>query len=116
MEILSTLLRNPYHHSLPFSIPVHFMNGIYQVYFKLEMVYSKLVMEVGSECERSLEQSHTLLSTLKSVGLEGVPYLLDSRLPAGSRDCEQLRRPAKGGRVACFSLNLCDYCRSRGRH
>ncbi|OXB65485.1 hypothetical protein ASZ78_014836 [Callipepla squamata] len=31
MEILSTLLRNPYHHSLPFSIPVHFMNGIYQV-------------------------------------------------------------------------------------
>ncbi|XP_064014477.1 pleckstrin homology domain-containing family H member 2 isoform X4 [Pogoniulus pusillus] len=31
MEILSTLLRNPYHHSLPFSIPVHFMNGMYQV-------------------------------------------------------------------------------------
>ncbi|XP_027721293.1 pleckstrin homology domain-containing family H member 2 isoform X2 [Vombatus ursinus] len=31
MEILSTLLRNPYHHSLPFSIPVHFMNGIYQI-------------------------------------------------------------------------------------
>ncbi|XP_075392008.1 pleckstrin homology domain-containing family H member 2 isoform X2 [Tenrec ecaudatus] len=31
MEILSTLLRNPYHHSLPFSIPVHFLNGIYQV-------------------------------------------------------------------------------------
>ncbi|KAL4694336.1 hypothetical protein H8959_013601 [Pygathrix nigripes] len=31
MEILSTLLRNPYHHSLPFSVPVHFMNGIYQV-------------------------------------------------------------------------------------
>ncbi|XP_021004775.1 pleckstrin homology domain-containing family H member 2 isoform X4 [Mus caroli] len=31
MEILSTLLRNPYHHSRPFSIPVHFMNGLYQV-------------------------------------------------------------------------------------
>ncbi|XP_051017115.1 LOW QUALITY PROTEIN: pleckstrin homology domain-containing family H member 2 [Acomys russatus] len=31
MEILSTLLRNPYRHSLPFSIPVHFMNGVYQV-------------------------------------------------------------------------------------
>uniref|UniRef100_UPI00398F201D pleckstrin homology domain-containing family H member 2 isoform X2 n=1 Tax=Pristiophorus japonicus TaxID=55135 RepID=UPI00398F201D len=31
MEILSTLLRNPYHHSLPFSVPVHFMNGTYQV-------------------------------------------------------------------------------------
>ncbi|XP_060042931.1 pleckstrin homology domain-containing family H member 2 isoform X3 [Erinaceus europaeus] len=31
MEILSTLLRNPYHHSLPFSVPVHFLNGLYQV-------------------------------------------------------------------------------------
>ncbi|XP_048339958.1 pleckstrin homology domain-containing family H member 1 isoform X2 [Sphaerodactylus townsendi] len=31
MEIISILLRNPYHHSLPFSIPVHFMNGTYQV-------------------------------------------------------------------------------------
>nr|XP_014347011.1 PREDICTED: pleckstrin homology domain-containing family H member 1 [Latimeria chalumnae] len=31
MEVMSILLRNPYHHSLPFSIPVHFMNGTYQV-------------------------------------------------------------------------------------
>ncbi|XP_040925121.1 pleckstrin homology domain-containing family H member 1 isoform X2 [Betta splendens] len=31
MEIISILLRNPYHHSLPFSIPVHFMNSTYQV-------------------------------------------------------------------------------------
>ncbi|XP_042294777.1 pleckstrin homology domain-containing family H member 1 isoform X2 [Sceloporus undulatus] len=31
MEIVSILLRNPYHHSFPFSIPVHFMNGTYQV-------------------------------------------------------------------------------------
>ncbi|XP_055986504.1 pleckstrin homology domain-containing family H member 2 [Sorex fumeus] len=31
MEILSVLLRNPYHHSLPFSVPVHFPNGTYQV-------------------------------------------------------------------------------------
>ncbi|KAG7229889.1 hypothetical protein INR49_009606 [Caranx melampygus] len=31
MEILSILLRNPYHHSLPFSIPVHFLNNTYQV-------------------------------------------------------------------------------------
>ncbi|XP_058470740.1 pleckstrin homology domain-containing family H member 1 [Solea solea] len=31
MEIVSILLRNPYHHSLPFSIPVHFMNNTYQV-------------------------------------------------------------------------------------
>uniref|UniRef100_A0A4X2LYJ4 Pleckstrin homology, MyTH4 and FERM domain containing H1 n=1 Tax=Vombatus ursinus TaxID=29139 RepID=A0A4X2LYJ4_VOMUR len=31
MEVVSILLRNPYHHSLPFSIPVHFVNGTYQV-------------------------------------------------------------------------------------
>ncbi|RXM99213.1 Pleckstrin homology domain-containing family H member 2 [Acipenser ruthenus] len=31
MEILSILLRNPYHLSLPFSIPVHFLNNTYQV-------------------------------------------------------------------------------------
>ncbi|XP_074661838.1 pleckstrin homology domain-containing family H member 1-like [Tubulanus polymorphus] len=31
LEILSILLRNPFHHSLPISIPVHFMNGTYQV-------------------------------------------------------------------------------------
>lgn len=31
MEVLSVLLKNPYHHSLPHSIPVHFLNGAYQV-------------------------------------------------------------------------------------
>ncbi|KAG3261252.1 pleckstrin homology, MyTH4 and FERM domain containing H1, transcript variant X1 [Ictidomys tridecemlineatus] len=31
MEVVSILLRNPFHHSLPFSIPVHFANGTYQV-------------------------------------------------------------------------------------
>lgn len=31
MEVLSILLKNPYHHSLPHSIPVHLSNGAYQV-------------------------------------------------------------------------------------
>uniref|UniRef100_A0AAY4DGT4 Pleckstrin homology domain containing, family H (with MyTH4 domain) member 2 n=1 Tax=Denticeps clupeoides TaxID=299321 RepID=A0AAY4DGT4_9TELE len=31
LEVLSILLRNPYHHSLPFSVPVHFLNNTYQV-------------------------------------------------------------------------------------
>lgn len=31
MEVVSILQRNPFHHSLPFSIPVHFANGTYQV-------------------------------------------------------------------------------------
>jgi hypothetical protein len=31
MEAMSILLRNPYHHSQHLSIPVHFLNGTYQV-------------------------------------------------------------------------------------
>lgn len=31
MEVLSILMKNPYHHSLPHAIPVHMMNGSYQV-------------------------------------------------------------------------------------
>lgn len=31
LEVISILLRNPYHHSLPISIPVHFINSTYQV-------------------------------------------------------------------------------------
>nr|NP_001284762.1 uncharacterized protein Dmel_CG43867, isoform K [Drosophila melanogaster]AHN59233.1 uncharacterized protein Dmel_CG43867, isoform K [Drosophila melanogaster] len=31
MEVLSILLKNPYHHSLPHAIPVHMMNSTYQV-------------------------------------------------------------------------------------
>ncbi|XP_068226467.1 pleckstrin homology domain-containing family H member 1-like [Palaemon carinicauda] len=31
MEVLSILLKSPYHHSLPHAIPVHFINGTYQV-------------------------------------------------------------------------------------
>lgn len=33
MEVLSILMKNPYHHSLPHAIPVHMMNGTYQVCF-----------------------------------------------------------------------------------
>lgn len=39
MEIVSILLRNPYHHSLPFSIPVHFMNNTYQVRLKAQLAH-----------------------------------------------------------------------------
>lgn len=31
MEVLSILLKNPYHHSLPHAIPVHLLNNTYQV-------------------------------------------------------------------------------------
>jgi hypothetical protein len=31
MEVLSILLKNPHHHSLPHALPVHFLNDTYQV-------------------------------------------------------------------------------------
>jgi len=31
MEVLSILIKNPFHHSQPHSVPVHFLNGGYQV-------------------------------------------------------------------------------------
>lgn len=31
VEVLSILMKNPFHHSLPHSVPVHFLNGAYQV-------------------------------------------------------------------------------------
>lgn len=39
MEVLSILLKNPYHHSLPHAIPIHMLNGSYQVK-ELLSVYS----------------------------------------------------------------------------
>ena len=36
MEVLSILLHNPYYHSQPISIPVHLMNGSYQVFMLLQ--------------------------------------------------------------------------------
>ena len=52
MEVLSILLKNPYHHSLPHAIPVHMMNGTYQVVSfdgssTIEEFHSTLVQEIG---------------------------------------------------------------------
>jgi pleckstrin homology domain-containing family H len=52
MEVLSILLKNPYHHSLPHAIPVHMMNGTYQVISfdgstTIEEFHSTLAMEIA---------------------------------------------------------------------
>lgn len=39
LEVLSIILRNPYYHSQPISIPVHFANGSYQVRHCLSVCY-----------------------------------------------------------------------------
>ncbi|XP_055641142.1 uncharacterized protein CG43867 isoform X4 [Toxorhynchites rutilus septentrionalis] len=52
MEVLSILLKNPYHHSLPHAIPVHMMNGTYQVVSfdgssTIEEFHTALAQEIG---------------------------------------------------------------------
>ncbi|XP_055915617.1 uncharacterized protein CG43867 isoform X3 [Eupeodes corollae] len=53
MEVLSILLKNPYHHSLPHAIPVHMMNSTYTVISfdgstTIEEFQSTLAQEIGS--------------------------------------------------------------------
>jgi len=52
MEILSILLRNPYHHSLPFSVPVHFLNNTYQVHTFLQyfMIKEQFIKKLTLIC------------------------------------------------------------------
>lgn len=52
MEVLSILLKNPYHHSLPHAIPVHMMNSTYQVVSfdgstTIEEFHTTLAQEIG---------------------------------------------------------------------
>lgn len=60
MEVVSILLRNPFHHSLPFSIPVHFVNGTYQVRM-LSMLPTK---------SSHITAHRILLSALSLVGFQ----------------------------------------------
>ncbi|XP_065213244.1 uncharacterized protein CG43867 isoform X3 [Planococcus citri] len=65
MEVLSILLKNPYHHSLPHSIPVHFLNGTYQVVgfdgsTSVQEFLKTLTQDVG--CRDSSNSGFTLFS------------------------------------------------------
>lgn len=65
MEVLSILLKNPYHHSLPHAIPVHQMNGSYQVVSfdgstTIEEFLGTLTQEIG--CRDAGSNGFTLFS------------------------------------------------------
>ena len=59
MEVLSILLKNPYHHSLPHAIPVHFLNGTYQVVgFDGSTTIDEFLCSLNQEiCWRDVHQS-----------------------------------------------------------
>nr|XP_034189784.1 uncharacterized protein CG43867 isoform X4 [Osmia lignaria] len=65
MEVLSILMKNPYHHSLPHAIPVHFLNGTYQVVSfdgstTIEEFLNTLNQEIG--CRDVHQSGFTLFS------------------------------------------------------
>lgn len=65
MEVLSILLKNPYHHSLPHAIPVHMLNGAYQVVSfdgstTIEEFLCTLSQEIG--CRDASHSGFTLFS------------------------------------------------------
>ncbi|MED6290540.1 Pleckstrin y domain-containing H member 2, partial [Characodon lateralis] len=85
MEILSILLRNPYHHSLPFSVPVHFLNNTYQV---VSFDASTTVDEFQSRLNQDM--------SMRKTGLSGFSLYTDD--PTG-RDLEY---------CLSGSLKICD--------
>ncbi|CAB3221198.1 unnamed protein product [Arctia plantaginis] len=65
MEVLSILLKNPYHHCLPHAIPVHMLNNTYQVISfdgstTVEEFLSTLSTELG--CRESASSGFALFS------------------------------------------------------
>lgn len=75
MEVLSILLKNPYHHSLPHAIPVHFLNGTYQVRTLATFNFADATVSplFGDNCVHWMTNSHisTGFSTLQVVGFDG---------------------------------------------
>ncbi|XP_034537477.1 pleckstrin homology domain-containing family H member 2 [Notolabrus celidotus] len=84
MEILSILLRNPYHHSLPFSMPVHFLNSTYQV---VSFDASTTVDEFQSRLNQD--------SSMRKTGLSGFSLYTDD--PTG----RELEHCLQGGVKIC---------------
>ena len=65
MEVLSLLLKNPFHHSLPHAIPVHMLNNSYQVISfdgstTVDEFLATLSQEIG--CRQSYQNGFTLFS------------------------------------------------------
>ncbi|KPP73858.1 pleckstrin-like domain-containing family H member 2-like [Scleropages formosus] len=81
MEILSILLRNPYHHSLPFSIPVHFLNSTYQVVgFDASTTVEELLERLNQETGiRRTSQSGFALYTDDPSG-QGLEHSLQGKI------------------------------------
>ncbi|KAK6621022.1 hypothetical protein RUM43_011325 [Polyplax serrata] len=89
MEVLSILLKNPYHHSLPHAIPVHMLNGAYQVVSfdgstTIEEFLSTLAQEIG--CRESSANGFTLFSD------DPIEKNLEHFIPLNAKLCDVISK------------------------
>lgn len=89
MEILSILLRNPYHHSLPFSVPVHFLNNTYQV---VSFDASTTVDEFQSRLNQDTGMRKTGLSGFSLYTDDPTGRELEHCLSGGIKICDVLSK------------------------
>uniref|UniRef100_A0A3B5L8J0 Pleckstrin homology domain containing, family H (with MyTH4 domain) member 2 n=1 Tax=Xiphophorus couchianus TaxID=32473 RepID=A0A3B5L8J0_9TELE len=89
MEILSILLRNPYHHSLPFSVPVHFLNNTYQV---VSFDASTTVDEFQSRLNQDTGMRKTGLSGFSLYTDDPTGRELEHCLSGGIKICDILSK------------------------
>lgn len=91
MEVLSILLKNPHHHSLPHAVPVHCLNGSYQV----------VGFDGSTTVAEFLRELHGLLGTARPFGQQSgfaifsddpLEKDLDHALDASDKVCDVISR------------------------
>ncbi|XP_077529022.1 uncharacterized protein CG43867 isoform X2 [Haemaphysalis longicornis] len=101
-EVLSILQRNPFHHSLPHSMPVHFLNGAYQV--------------VGFDGSTTVDEfigTLTQEAGLRDPSQSGFALYSDDPIDKGVHHCLSLSTQRGDCLLAdeayhCGALKLCD--------
>ncbi|XP_075728369.1 uncharacterized protein CG43867 isoform X1 [Rhipicephalus microplus] len=102
MEVLSILQRNPFHHSLPHSIPVHFLNGTYLV--------------VGFDGSTTVDEfigTLTQEAGMRDPSQSGFALYSDDPIDKGVQHCLNLSTQKGDSLLAdegyqCGTLKLCD--------
>ncbi|XP_077494597.1 uncharacterized protein CG43867 [Amblyomma americanum] len=102
MEVLSILQRNPFHHSLPHSIPVHFLNGAYLV-----------VSFDGSTTVDEFIGTLTQEAGMRDPSQSGFALYSDDPIDKGVQHCLNLSTQRGDSLLAdevyhCSTLKLCD--------
>lgn len=99
MEVLSILLKNPYHHSLPHAIPVHMMNGSYHVNilnrFSLIVLYPARFTFGLNKNNSHFRSYHSMVRQRSKSSKQHSPWILVVVTPAMAFRCSVTTRSKK---------------------